>query len=44
VISGELESLPETRKAPLALAIFGGVILLVSVNVLTLTVGVKLGA
>jgi len=44
VISGELESLPETRKAPLALAIFGGVILLVSVNVLTLTVGVMLGA
>ncbi|HOE70729.1 MAG TPA: SLC13 family permease [Brevefilum sp.] len=44
VITGELEAMPETRKAPLALAIFGGVILLVSVNLLTLPVGVMLGA
>jgi di/tricarboxylate transporter len=44
VVSGELDVMPETTKAPLALAIFGGVILLVSVNILTLPVGVMLGA
>jgi di/tricarboxylate transporter len=36
--------MPETNKAPLALAIFGGVILLVSFNILSLPVGVMLGA
>jgi di/tricarboxylate transporter len=44
VVSGELDVMPETSKAPLALAIFGGVILLVSFNLLTLPVGVMLGA
>lgn len=44
VVTGELDVMPETRKAPLALAIFGGVILLVSINILTLPVGVMLGA
>lgn len=44
VVSGELDVMPETSKAPLALAIFGGVILLVSVNILSLPVGVMLGA
>lgn len=44
VVSGQLDIMPETAKAPLALAIFAGVILLVSVNVLSLPVGVMLGA
>lgn len=44
VVSGQLDIMPETNKAPLALAIFGGVILLVSFNVLSLPVGVMLGA
>ena len=44
VVSGDLDVMPETSKAPLALAIFGGVILLVSVNILSLPVGVMLGA
>jgi di/tricarboxylate transporter len=44
VVSGQLDIMPETTKAPLALAIFGGVILLVSVNILSLPVGVMLGA
>lgn len=44
VVSGQLNIMPETAKAPLALAIFGGVILLVSVNLLSLSVGVMLGA
>ena len=44
VVSGEMDVMPETRKTTLALAIFGGVILLVSVNVLSLPVGVMLGA
>jgi di/tricarboxylate transporter len=44
VVSSQLDILPETEKAPLTLAIFGGVILLVSFNVLSLPVGVMLGA
>jgi len=44
VVSGKLDILPETEKAPLSLAIFGVVILLVSFNVLSLPVGVMLGA
>ncbi len=44
VVSGQLDIMPETAKAPLALAIFAGVILLVSFNVLSLPVGVMLGA
>ena len=44
VVSGEMDVMPETRKTSLALAIFGGVILLVSFNVLSLPVGVMLGA
>ena len=44
VVSDELDIMPETTKAPLALAIFGGVILLVSFNILSLPVGVMLGA
>lgn len=44
VVSGQLDIMPETTKAPLALAIFGGVILLVSFNILSLSVGVMLGA
>lgn len=44
VVSAELDIMPETTKAPLALAIFGGVILLVAANILSLSVGVMLGA
>ena len=44
VVSGKLDILPETEKAPLSLAIFGVVILLVSFNLLSLPVGVMLGA
>ena len=44
VVSGKLDILPETEKAPLSLAIFGVVILLVSFNVLSLPVGVMLGS
>ena len=44
VVSGKLDVIPETKKAPVALAIFVGVILLVSFNVLSLPVGVMLGA
>lgn len=44
VVTGQLDLMPETNKAPLSLAIFGGVILLVSFNVLPLSVGVMLGA
>ena len=44
VVSGNLEMMPETEKAPVAMAVFGGVILLVSFNVLTLPVAVMLGA
>lgn len=44
VVSGELDIMPETRRAPIALSIFLGVILLVSFNILTLPVAVMLGA
>lgn len=44
IVSGKLDILPETEKAPLSLAIFGVVILLVSFNILSLPVGVLLGA
>jgi di/tricarboxylate transporter len=44
VVSGQLDVMPETNKAPLALGIFGGVILLVSFNLVSLPVGVMLGA
>jgi len=44
VVSARLDIMPETSRAPLSLAIFGGVILLVSLNVLSLPVGVMLGA
>ena len=44
VISGQLDLLPETEKAPIALAIFGGALLLVAFNVLALPVAVMLGA
>ena len=44
VVSGQLDIMPETTKAPLALAIFASVILLVSFNILSLPVGVMLGA
>jgi di/tricarboxylate transporter len=44
VVSGQLEDTPDTRRAPISLAIFGGVILLVSFNILSLPVGVMLGS
>jgi len=44
VVTDELDVMPETRKAPLSLAIFGVVILLVSINVISLPVGVMLGS
>jgi len=44
VVSANLDILPETRRAPIALAIFGCVILLVAFNILSLPVGVMLGA
>lgn len=44
IVTGALDVMPETSKAPLALAIFGSVILLVSLNVFSLHVGVMLGA
>ena len=44
VVTGQLDTMPETSKASLSLAIFGGVILLVSFNLLSLPVGVMLGA
>jgi len=44
VVSAKLDIMPETHRAPIALSIFGGVILLVSFNVLSLPVGVMLGA
>jgi len=43
VVSGKLDIMPETRRAPLASAIFIGVLLLVSFEVLTLPVAVMLG-
>ena len=44
VVSGKLDIMPETEKAPVILAIFVGVLLLVSFNILSLPVGVMLGA
>lgn len=44
VVSGQLDTTPETEKAPIALAIFGGALLLVSFNILSLPVAVMLGA
>jgi len=44
VVTGKLDVMPETSKAPLALGIFGGVILLVSFNLISLPVGVMLGS
>jgi len=43
IVSGKLDIMPETRRAPLASAIFAGVLILVSFNVLSLPVGVMLG-
>lgn len=44
VVSGQLDSIPETEKAPVAMAIFGGALLLASFNILSLPVAVMLGA
>jgi len=43
VVSGKLDIMPETKKAPIALAIFGVVLLLVTFNILSLPVAVMLG-
>ena len=43
VVSGELDIMPETNKAPIALAAFIGVLVLVSFNIVSLAVGVMLG-
>ena len=43
VVSGELDIMPETNKAPIALAAFIGVLVLVSFNIVSLSVGVMLG-
>ena len=44
VVSGELEIMHDTRRAPIALIIFLGVLILVSFNILSLPVAVMLGA
>ncbi len=44
IVSGKLDIMLETEKAPVALIIFSGVLLLVAFNVLTLPVAVMLGA
>jgi di/tricarboxylate transporter len=44
VVSAQLDIMPETPRAALSLIIFAGVILLVSFNILSLPVGVMLGA
>jgi di/tricarboxylate transporter len=44
VVSAELDIMPETEKAPIALIIFLGVLILVSFNVLSLPVAVMVGA
>lgn len=44
IVSGNLDMMPETEKAPVALIIFAGVLLLVAFNVLSLPVAVMLGA
>lgn len=43
VVSAKLDIMPETKRAPLAMAIFVGVLLLVSFEVLSLPVAVMLG-
>ena len=43
VVSGQLDIVSDTRRAPLAMAIFAGVLLLVSFEVLSLPVAVMLG-
>jgi len=43
VVSAKLDIMPETKRAPLAMAIFIGVLLLVSFEVLSLPVAVMLG-
>jgi di/tricarboxylate transporter len=44
VVTSNLGSMPETKRATISLAIFGGVILLVTFNILSLPVAVMLGA
>ncbi len=43
VVSGEFENIRETKRAPIALSIFLGVLLLVSFNILSLPVAVMVG-
>ncbi len=43
VVSGKLDIVQDTRRAPLAIIIFSGVLLLVSFNLLSLPVAVMLG-
>lgn len=43
VVSSELDIMPETQRAPISLAIFAGVLLLVSFEFLSLPVAVMLG-
>ncbi len=44
IVSANLDTMPETEKAPAALIIFAGMLLLVSFNILSLPVAVMLGA
>lgn len=44
IVSANLDIMPETEKAPVALIIFAGVLLMVSFNILSLPVAVMLGA
>lgn len=44
IVSANLDIMPETEKAPVALIIFAGMLLLVSFNILSLPVAVMLGA
>jgi di/tricarboxylate transporter len=44
IVSANLDIMPETEKAPAALIIFAGVLLLVSFDILSLPVAVMLGA
>lgn len=44
VVTSELDIMPETKRAPIALAIFLGVLILVSFEILSLPVAVLLGA
>ena len=43
VVTSKLDVMPETNKAPISLAIFAGVIILVTFNILSLPVAVMLG-